>query len=547
MALRKAFALLASRLQEAASEGLSHNDLQRWLSDACNDTGCWLVDIIGDGESGDVIFCQNGDMKRAPYEIRTVNGKQTATIDMDAAIDVLARTTYEPEADEDDHYASMESAKLYSKGPAPLIERTISKAERDAADPGSFAGKGKSFPILKPADVSAAVHAMGRAGPGNHSTATLKKNIISIAKKKGFKGSLPKAWQDGEDDAKTEAERQSQAPAEVTLQESASFAPGTILQESAALEPLVKIISPGRGSSGYYTKEVLERDGPKIFKRGTLMYINHATPAEEAARPEGDWSKLAAVTTSDATWMEAGPAGAALYAKAKVFSGHAAEVAEKAPHTGVSIRASGKRDDQAKGPDGKPGVITELTHAESIDLVTKAGRDGKLLLESLNVEGDDMDATELKKLQEANRAIAKRLAKTEAREAAETHLRTIRLPEASKVAIIERALMNVPITEAGDFDTAAFKTVIEAEVKYAASFLPEGARPVGVGTVAPTPEVLEAQSKERRKEMKRALNESAARMGITSKAGRRVFREGRAGFDPLFNAASQPVAVGVED
>ena len=533
MALRNAFALLAQKLQEAAAEGLSHNDLQKWLSDACNDAGCWLVDIIGDGESGDVVYCCNGDMKQAPYEVRQVNGKSTATIDVENAIDVLPRTTYEPEADEDDHYASMESARLYTKGPAPIIERMISKAERDAADPGSFAGKGKSFPILKPGDVQAAVHAMGRAGPGNHSTATLKKNIIAIAKKKGFKGALPKAWQ-GDDEAEPAESARRGAPAEVTLTESAGFEPGFRFEESAPANPLVKIISPGRGSSGFYSKEMLQRDGPKVFNRGTLMFINHPTAAEEAARPEGDWSGLAAVTTGNAYWDEAGKGGPALYAPAQIFTKHAAEIAEKAPHTGVSIRASGTRDDKAIAPDGKPGIITSLTRAESIDLVTQAGRDGKLLLESAT-QGDDMDAAELKKLQEANRNIAKRLARTEAREAANATLGTIRLPESSKVAIVERALASVPITDAGDFDPAAFKAVLEAEIKYAASFLPEGARVVGLGEAAPAPEMVAAREKATAKELKRSLNESASRLGITTKAGRRIFREGRAGFDPTFN------------
>lgn len=544
MALRNAFALLAQRLQEAASEGLSHNDLNRWLSDACNDAGCWLVDIIGDGESGDVIYCRNGDMKQAPYEIRTVNGKSTATIDTESAFDVLPRTVYEPEADEDDHYASMESKRLYTKGPIPFLERTISKDERDAAEPGSFAGKGKSFPILKREDIMAAVHAMGRAGPDNYSTATLKKNIIAIAKKKGWTSSLPKAWQDGEDDA-AEAQRGQQRPAEIALVESAAFAPGTTFQESAAINPLVKIISPGRGSSGYYTKEVLQRDGPKIFDRGTLMYINHATAAEEAARPEGDWTKLAAVTTERAGWMDDGPDGPALYARSKVFSGHAAEVAEKAPHTGVSIRATGTRDDKALAPDGKPGVITSLTHAESIDLVTKAGRDGKLLLEAADAaQGDSMaDDAKLKKLEEANRAISKRLARSEAREAAEAKLKPIRLPEASKVAIIERSLADVPIKETGDFDPEAFGKILEAEIKYAANLLPGGARVEGLGAATPKPEELEARAKESKKERKRALNETATRMGIQTKEGRRIFREGRAAFDPSYNSASGGVAV----
>ena len=49
----------------------------------------------------------------------------------------------------------------------------------------------------------------------------------------------------------------------------------------------LKIIQPGWGSSGYYPKEVIERDIPKVFPAGTKMYWNHATATEEMERPEG--------------------------------------------------------------------------------------------------------------------------------------------------------------------------------------------------------------------------------------------------------------------
>lgn len=339
-----------------------------------------------------------------------------------------------------------------------------------------------------------------------------------------------------------ESEESVEAPAEsgVRICESALFPSTFEFREASAVAPLVKIISPGRGSSGFYSKEVLQRDGPKIFKRGTLMYVNHATAAEEAQRPEGDWSKLAAVTTGDAYWDEAGKDGAALYAPAKVFSGYAAEVAEKAPHTGVSIRAQGTRDDKAIAPDGKPGLITSLTHSESIDLVTKAGRDGKLLLESADPQfsegGSDMDANALKKLQEANLKIFKGFATGKARELAAKTLGAIRLPEASRTAIMERACADVPVTESGDFDEANFLKVLEAEVQYAASFLPAGAKVVGIGATAPDPKVIEAEREKNDKLRERAMDRSANSLGLRSEAAKRIFREGRAAFDPNYVA-----------
>src|ERR1700735_2676506 len=199
MVLRAPYVSIAVKLQEAAD--MMHSDVRARLSDAVNDmhrgTGKWgdYVDHNGDGESGDVIYQSAGDLRKAPYEIQKQGGKAVANIDDENSTNVVPRTTYEEEADDDDSYASMMEAQLYTKGEKPLVERFISKGERDNADGDSFAGKGKSFPLLKPGDVMAAVHAMGRAGSGNYGMAQLKANIIRIAKKKGWASSLPKAWQ----------------------------------------------------------------------------------------------------------------------------------------------------------------------------------------------------------------------------------------------------------------------------------------------------------------------------------------------------------------
>lgn len=567
MALRPGFVFLAERLQEAA-DSLTASDIRSRLADgvrdACRAAGSWgyYVDHIGDATAGDVVYYCGDDMYKAPYEISGgADAAAKCLIDTTKGIEVVPRTIYQPEQDELDHFAAMEAEELYTKGETPLVERFVAKSERDAADSKSFAGKGKSFPILKKEDVKAAVASLGRAGSKNHSASVLKKNIKRIATEKGWDSELPTAWSDGEQghSGETEAANESTTPAvesgtlaDVALIECAAFAPLLEASTTPALTPLVKIISPGRGSSGYYTKETLIKAAQdKVFKRGTLMYFNHATAAQEAQRPEGDYSELAAVTTGDAYWDEDGKDGPALYAPSKVFAARSAEVAEKAPHTGVSIRARGKRDDKMVAPDGRTGVITELNHAESIDLVTKAGRDGKLLLESaevdsdLNEGGDPMDAETTKKLLEANRAIAKRLAKADAREAAEAHLKSIRLPESAKVAIVEKCSLDAPITEAGEFDAAAFKTLIEAEIQYAARFIPGGVAAVGVGAAAIVhdPKVTEAQRERDLKERDFSLNRSASNMGIKSEAGLKIFREGRRAFDPNYCAKPAQVEV----
>lgn len=526
MALSKGWLAVALELQEAASAGLAHSDLHNWLSNACNNEGCSLVDCIGDGNAGDAIVHHQGATKRVPYEIQSVNGKQRATLDMEKASPVQASTTYGDVADEDDSYASQEAVrtKLYTE--APFYERFISKSERDAADSGSFAGKGKSFPILKPGDVTAAVHAMGRAGPDNHSTATLKKNIIAIAKKKGWTSSLPKAWQNGDSDS-------SEAAAVEISGEFVALKEGAVGQDGSAY---LKLISPGHGSSGYYPAAVLERDGPKVFPKGTKNFWNHPTDAEESARPEGDLRDLASVLTEDAHYEPSGPAGAGLYARAEVQPTFRSSVDSLAKHIGMSIRAAGKAR-EGTAPDGKKTkLIEELTRGISVDYVTTPGAGGQILQlfeaarnRQTPTEGgaDDMDAAEIRKLQESNRKLAQRLAKTEAREAATNKLATVRLPQPQKDAVMARCIESAPITVDGDFDATAFNALLEREIQYAGTLLGEAhVTGMGGGTGTPAdPAKAEEAFEETWKETMGALAES---LGISEKTGKKTFREGRA-------------------
>ena len=142
----------------------------------------------------------------------------------------------------------------------------------------------------------------------------------------------------------------------------------------------IKLISPGIGSSGYYPAETLRQaaeDG--IFKRGTQMFW--VTPSDHAMRTE-DPNRLAAVLESDAEYLENGRDGAGLYATANIFSDFESLVTEKAKHMGLSIVGEGQRE-VGTLPDGREGlIVTEITNGYSVDFVTKAGRDGKVLFES---------------------------------------------------------------------------------------------------------------------------------------------------------------------
>ncbi|HXI42314.1 MAG TPA: hypothetical protein VNH83_20190, partial [Bryobacteraceae bacterium] len=390
VALNPGIQVLAFKLQEA---GMMHGDVSSKLSSAISvaheGTGGYgyYVNHNGDGESGDVVYSSSGKLKKAPYEIGSMGGKSMTNVDTANAVDVSPTIGYEELADEDDHYTAMQEAKLYTEGPCPLIERFISKGERDKADEGSFAGKGKSFPILKPSDVGAAVHAMGRAGSANYGMSKLKANIIRIAKEKGWTSELPKAWRGGDSTDATEAAVVPRGTSgTLKLVESLNWAESEAIElfESAGKAVKeIKIIAPGEGSSAFYPAEVLKRDGPTVFGKGTQIYINHATKAEEAERPEGDWHKLVGALEGPAYWKESDKHGPGLYGMAGFAADMAPQIFTKAPWSGMSIRANGNAQVEAGRPvmkNGKP-VLAEFTGCESIDIVTRAGAGGMILTE----------------------------------------------------------------------------------------------------------------------------------------------------------------------
>lgn len=141
----------------------------------------------------------------------------------------------------------------------------------------------------------------------------------------------------------------------------------------------IKVISPGWGSSGFYSAEVLQQaEADRVWPRGTQMYLDHPTATERTDRPERSLRDLAAVTETDAVWRDDPLEGPGLYAESRVFSQWREQVAEMAPHIGVSIRATAESSSgEAEGRKGR--IIDRLVEGLSIDFVTKAGRGGAVL------------------------------------------------------------------------------------------------------------------------------------------------------------------------
>jgi hypothetical protein len=270
----------------------------------------------------------------------------------------------------------------------------------------------------------------------------------------------------------------------------------------------IKMIQAGWGSSGYYSKELLQRDGPVAFPTGTQMFWNHATPTEEAERPEGDLAHLAAVTVSTPAWQESGPAGPGLYSKAKVFGQYAQALDELAPHIGVSIRGRGVV--RAGEADGRKGLIVEkLLPGRSVDFVTTPGAGGQVLSlfeaarsgvraqesgpstgsGTVGQEGR-MNEQEIKDLQEAKAASDAEVARLrealllrETRDLTAAELAKVEMPEMTRARLLE-SLAARPVIVDGKLDETATKArITEAakdELTYLAS-VTEAGRITGMG------------------------------------------------------------------
>ena len=138
----------------------------------------------------------------------------------------------------------------------------------------------------------------------------------------------------------------------------------------------VGLITPGLGSSGYYSQPVLENAAAeKVWPKGTRVFFDHPSESELHDRPERSVRDLAAVLAEDAHWD-----GTGLVAEADVIGPYRELVTDPvfADSVGMSIRATAEA--RAGEVDGKTcTIITRLVEGLSVDLVTQAGRGGRIL------------------------------------------------------------------------------------------------------------------------------------------------------------------------
>ena len=139
---------------------------------------------------------------------------------------------------------------------------------------------------------------------------------------------------------------------------------------------VVEFITPGWGSSGYYSRQVVEAAAP-LFAAGTHMYFDHPTASEEHERPVRSVRDLAAVITEAAV----DPATGAIRGTVKPIAAYADLLTDEtfAKNVGLSIRGSAT-DITVGEAEGRTGPIVEgLADIQSVDFVTRAGRGGRVL------------------------------------------------------------------------------------------------------------------------------------------------------------------------
>ncbi len=301
----------------------------------------------------------------------------------------------------------------------------------------------------------------------------------------------------------------------------------------------VKIISPGWGSSGYYSQEVEQQAvNNRVYCAGLQMFWNHPSVSDVKERPERDLRDLAAVLTEDAHWEVHAKHGPGVYSRANVFSPYREAVAEMGPYIGLSHYVWGEsKQGEAEGKKGD--IITKIVAARSVDFVTLAGRGGaiaeafrnarppvptdeqktagknmtgeanpkpSLSLESLHKEHPEIveslrkefensasmkEAQEqqkaalteaqkaLKEAQDENARLKEAQLMVEAKTFVEGKVKEAQLPELTKTRIAE-SLSKEPVVKDGKLDEAAYTAAIDKAVKAEAEYLAK----LGVGKVS---------------------------------------------------------------
>ena len=158
-----------------------------------------------------------------------------------------------------------------------------------------------------------------------------------------------------------------------------------VLIESVSTLP-VQESEPGRykirligadilGSSGYYSRAVIERDGAKAFPRLTKIYADHPTVTEANELPERSVKNIAGKFVTD-PWMEED----GLYTMVQFGREYLGMVEDFHDVLGMSIYAEGRRETRMIEGEEVPEVVELFPSPfNSCDLVTVPGANGAVI------------------------------------------------------------------------------------------------------------------------------------------------------------------------
>lgn len=281
----------------------------------------------------------------------------------------------------------------------------------------------------------------------------------------------------------------------------------------------VHIITPGWGSSGYYSEAVLSNAcGKSVYPAGMHMHIDHPTREDEKRHPArtilGD-SPIAAIFTESAHYDPHGWNGPGAYTKARILPEFLDKIKSLDGNIGISHYVDGIREDGV-APDGKKGkIIKELiaTPLNTVDFVTVPGAGGryrtmfaeakllgdqKIIEDGKNMPEDKLTLAEIKakypgildeyakeiesasdleaqkklseeqalkvkNLKEENDGLRKKIAEKASIDFVTEEVKKAKLPEVSGKIVIDHMSGKAKIQEDGTIDVVAFG----AEVKKA--------------------------------------------------------------------------------
>lgn len=311
----------------------------------------------------------------------------------------------------------------------------------------------------------------------------------------------------------------------------------------------IRLIAPGKGSSGWYSPEVLQRAAGRFSE--AKSFIDHQTRTQESERPEGSLRDLVGQIVGTPVYESNGASGPGLYGNLKVFSHWQPFVEELAPYIGVSIRASGKTKAGDVGGQQMP-IVEDIVSAKSVDLVVAAGAGGKLLSEARVVELFEAardhrwepggasgrsgavapleSEKDMQELEEARSELAttradlarlrERLLLREAADTAAKHLRSVELPDVTKERLVSQLSMRPPVKD-GDLDEAAFIEQIREAVRSESTYIAqitESGRVRGMGSAPGATDIAEAT---------KTLEANLQRLGAGNGSGLRAAVQGR--------------------